>query len=52
MAGIISMVGIISVAVQAPVVQKMDSAIHWMNCYPLDIVRKTNCAFQWIEIFT
>ena len=20
----------------APVVQKLDSAIHWINCYPLD----------------
>jgi len=23
-------------AVQAPVVQKMDSAIHWINLYPVD----------------
>ena len=21
---------------QAPVVQKVDSAIHWINCYPVD----------------
>ena len=31
----------------APVVQKMYSAIHWINCYPVDTVRKTNCAIQW-----
>ena len=44
----------------APVVQKMYSAIDWINCYPVDTVRKTNCAIQWsgpprvqwIEIFT
>ena len=28
----------------APVVQKMYSAIDWINCYPVDTVRKTNCA--------
>ena len=31
----------------APVVQKMYSAIDWINCYPVDTVRKTNCAIQW-----
>ena len=34
----------------APVVQKLDSAIHWMNHYPVDkyYSRKSNCAIQWI----
>ena len=29
--------------VQAPVVQKMDITNQWIS------IRKTNCAFQWIE---
>ena len=38
---------------QAPVVQKMDSAIHRINHYPVDKygIRKTNCTIQWIEIY-
>ena len=31
--------------VQVRVVQKMDSAIHWINIW------ETNCAVQWIEIY-
>ena len=35
----------------APVVRKVDSAIHRMNHYPADSVRETNCAIQWIVIY-
>ena len=35
---------------QAPIVQKMDSAIHRLNRYPEDI-RKNNCALKWIVIY-
>ena len=36
---------------QAPVVQKLDSAIHMINHYPVDkIIRETYCAIQWMEI--
>ena len=31
---------------QAPVVQKIDSAIHRIS------IRETNCAIQWIQLFT
>ena len=34
---------------QAPVAQKLDSAIHQINPYPVD--RGANCAIQWIEIY-
>ena len=37
---------------QAPVVQKLDSAIHRINPYPTDIsVSETNCAIQCIEVY-
>ena len=37
---------------QAPVVQKLDSAIHRINPYPMDIsVSETNCAIQCIEVY-
>ena len=32
--------------VQAPVVQKMDITNQWIS------IRKTNCAFQWIEFYS
>ena len=32
--------------VQAPVVQKMDITDQWIS------IRKTNCAFQWIEFYS
>ena len=32
------MVFVTQLKVQAPVVQKVDSAIHWINHYPLDSV--------------
>ena len=35
---------------QAPIVQKMDSAIHRLNRYPEDI-RKNKYAIQWIVIY-
>ena len=36
----------------APVVQKVDSAIHCINHYPVDpSVRETNCVIHWIEIY-
>ena len=31
---------------QAPVDQKMDITIQWIS------IRKTNCAFQWIEFYS
>ena len=37
---------------QAPVVQKLDSAIHMINHYPVDeIIRETYCAIRRIEIY-
>ena len=35
----------------APVVQKLDSAIHRINHCPTDIIRETNCATTWIVIY-
>ena len=36
---------------QAPVVQKLDSAIHWINQYPTDKCYGNHCAIQWIVIY-
>ena len=37
---------------QAPVVQKLGRAIHWINHYPGISFRETNyCAIQWIVIY-
>ena len=33
---------------QAPVVQKLDSAIHRINLY----IRETDCTIQWTEIYS
>ena len=33
------------------VVQTLDNAIYWINRYPADKYRKTNCAIHWIEIY-
>ena len=33
------------------VVQKMDSAIHWINHYPEGSIWETNCSIHWIEIY-
>ena len=35
----------------APVVQRLDNAIHWINHYPVDKVNKTNYAIHWIVIY-
>ena len=36
----------------APVVQKLDSAIHRINHYPVDLSdRETNCVIHWIVIY-
>ena len=36
---------------QAPVVQKLDSAIQRINTIPRISIRETNCAIQWIVIY-
>ena len=36
---------------QAPVVQKLDSAIHRINHYSVDKYRENNYAIHWIEIY-
>ena len=36
---------------QAPVVQKLDSAILRINHYPEISIKETNCFIHWIEIY-
>ena len=37
---------------QAPVVQTLTSALHWINHYPADkYFGETNCTIHWIEIY-
>ena len=35
----------------APVVRRLDNAIHWINRYPADKFNKTNHAIRWIVIY-
>ena len=35
----------------ATVVLTLDSAIHWINNYPADKIRETNCTIQWKVIY-
>ena len=37
---------------QVSVVQRLKSAIHRINRYPTESIRETNCAIQWIVIYS
>ena len=34
-----------------PGAHTLDSAIHWINHYPVDRYQGTNCVVHWIEIY-